>query len=105
MREEVEDKEIRLMWTITAKNGLMMKGGFSPNQLVFGRNPYIPNIIDTEEPSFLERGNEIRLVRDHLNAMYRAREIHVQQESSEKMRRALIENVREHKIEEAEIGE
>ena len=32
-------RHMAMMWTVPAKNSLGMKNGYSPNQLVFGRNP------------------------------------------------------------------
>src|SRR5215469_9827209 len=108
LREEnIMDEEIELSWTIAAKNSLNMKGGFSPNQLVFGRNPWYPNILELEDPSFI---GEINQKEEHLlwkimEAKNKAREIHIQQEASDRIRRALEKRVREHDLGQAEIGE
>ena len=111
MRKMVEEenikKEMALGWVVFAKNCLGSKGGFSPNQLVFGRNPVIPNLVDEEGVSVVsvERGQEEQLVRDNLNAMQKAREVNIKNESCTKIRTAMRKNVREHKIEDVIIND
>ena len=53
-------RHMAMMWTVSAKNSLGMKDGYSPNQLVFGRNPNLPNLLGENTPSSLERGGEGR---------------------------------------------
>ena len=47
LRKVKGDKDVpthmAMMWT--AKNSLGMKDGYSPNQMVFGRNPNLPNLL------------------------------------------------------------
>ena len=38
--------EIALAWAVNAKNSLHNVYGYSPNQIVFGRNPNLPSVID-----------------------------------------------------------
>ena len=45
---EEMDIEIALRWVVSARNCLVNNGGFSPNQLVFGRNPSLPNLMGEE---------------------------------------------------------
>ena len=45
LREESINKNIALAWSVSARNTLMNNGGFSPCQLVFGKNPILPNVI------------------------------------------------------------
>jgi hypothetical protein len=37
--------DVLLAWANTAKNSLQMHHGFSSYQLVFGKNPNLPNIM------------------------------------------------------------
>ena len=54
--EEDLSRHMVMMWTVAAKNGLGMREGFTPNQLVFGRNPILPNLIGKNTSNSLERG-------------------------------------------------
>ena len=40
--------EIALSWAVCAKNALINSDGFSPAQLVFGRNPNLPNFFENK---------------------------------------------------------
>ena len=63
--------DIALAWAVNAKNSFINVSGFSPHQLVFGRNINLPNAINDQ----LSAGySENPLVIKHLNAMYSARE-------------------------------
>ena len=61
--------------------------------IVFGRNPNYPSVMDNRPP-----GNNITCISDYiaknLNAMHNARQALIQQESSEKLRRALCRKSR-----------
>ncbi len=105
--EENVKKEMALGWVVFAKNCLSSKGGFSPNQLVFGRNPVIPNLVDEEGMSVvsMERGQEEEIVKENLEAMQKAREVTIKNESCMKIRTAMRKNVREHRIEEVMIND
>lgn len=106
MEEEVSDSDIALSWTVSAKNSLLMKSGFSPNQLVFGRNIRLNNLTgETKIPELNIENTGCEIIEENLAAMRKARIIHIKQESEERIRRALSKNVREHKIEEARIGD
>ena len=59
------------------KNVLKNVYGFSPNQLVFGRNPNFPVAVDSDVPA-LESKTLSQVIADHLNAMNKAREAFVQ---------------------------
>jgi hypothetical protein len=103
--EENVELKIGLGWSVAAKNALYNNKGFSPNQLVFGRNPALPNVIGEINPAMIEEGNETQLVRENLNAMHKGRVIHVQQEAEEKIKRAFKHQIREHKLEDVEMNE
>ena len=85
--------EIALAWAISAKNTLHSVHGFSPNQLVFGRNPNLPSFLIDKLPA-LEGVSTSEVVASNLNAMHAARKQFIMSESSEKLRRALRHQVR-----------
>ena len=45
------DPSIALAWAVTAKNSYPMHGGFSSYQLVYGKNPKLPNIMEDKLPA------------------------------------------------------
>ena len=80
MRDDEEvDLAIALRWVVSARNCLVNNGGFSPNQLVFGKNPSLPNLMGEESssPASREKGLEEGIVRDTLNVMHKAREVFI----------------------------
>lgn len=66
------DIETKLAWAGMAKNSLQMTYGYSPNQLVFGQNPRLPNIISDGPPSW-EEATTSEMVAKHLNVLHAAR--------------------------------
>ena len=105
LKEERIPRNIALTWTVGAKNSLMIKGGFSPNQLVFGKKLSIPNITGELIPVLTEIGGEEDYLKNTLEGMRMAREIHTQQENDDRLKRTLKGRIREHKIEKAKIGD
>ena len=85
--------EVALAWAVSAKNSLQNHYGFSPNQLVFGRNPNYPSILYDELPA-LENKTSYEIVRTNANARHSARSAFIQKESCEKLRRAMLHKVR-----------
>ena len=85
--------EIALSWAVAARNSLANNSGVSPNQLVFGRNPCLPNVFSDDIPA-LNADTPCDLVRNNLNAMHSARQEFVKYESNEKLKRALRHNIR-----------
>ena len=85
--------EIALQWAVAAKNCLMNVFGFSPNVLVFGKNPSFPSVIDNRPPAN-NPTSVSRYLSDILNALHSARNAFIQQESSEKLQRALARKTR-----------
>ena len=85
--------EMATMWSVTAHNSLTNVYGFTPFQLVFGRNPVLPS-LQTDKPPALSEETSCEVIRNNLNAMHAARQAHIRNESSEKVRRALRHNVR-----------
>ena len=84
---------VALAWAVNSKNSLQMVEGYSPYQLVFGRNPNLPSVIHDSSPA-LEGMTKSEIVASHLNASHNARKAFVQAEASEKIRRALRHRVR-----------
>ena len=82
--------EIALAWAVNAKNSLHNVYGYSPNQLVFGRNPNLPSVINDKPPA-LEGTTSSEVVAKNLNE---ARKAFIENEASEKLRRALRHKIR-----------
>lgn len=94
VREEVKcSLEIALAWCVNAKNSLHTVHGFSPYQMVFGRNPNLPFVLNNKPPA-LEGVTSSEIVRSNLNAIHKARQEFIKMESCEKIRRALRARMR-----------
>ena len=85
--------DIAVAWGVSAKNTLNTMHGFSPNQLVFGKNPSLPSVALNKPPA-LEGVTACDVVAENLNAMHAARKAYIASESSEILRRALRHQVR-----------
>ena len=85
------DLSIALSLAVSAKNSLKNVHGFSPNQLVFGLNPNLPNNMDSKLP---EGKTSSEIVAQNLNAMHSARKAFIKSESDEKIRCALRHQTR-----------
>ena len=85
--------QVALSWAVNSKNCLQMVSGYSPYQLVFGRNPRLPNVMDDSLPA-LEGTTISETLATHLNAMHASRKAFMQTESSGKIRKALRHQVR-----------
>ena len=80
-------------WAVSAKNSLSNVYGYSPNQLVFGKNPNFPSVLHDKLPAVSgELKSEILL--DNLNALHSARKAFIAAESDERIRRALRQKTR-----------
>ena len=95
---------IALSWAVAARNALQNYNGFSPNQLVFGRNPAIPNVLECDPPA-LEGVTSSQIVADNLNAMNAAWQGHVNNDSNARIKRALLNQVREDNVAELKNGD
>ena len=84
---------VLLKWANMAKNSLAMWNGFSSNQLVFGKNPNLPNILSDKLPA-LEGVTQSQTLAMHLNALHAARQEFIRSETDERIRRALKHKVR-----------
>ena len=80
--------ETAIAWACSAKNSLQQVYGFSPYQLVFGRNPKLPNILNDGPPSWEEKAIGVRLA-EHLNAIHRTRIEFTRSESESRIKKAL----------------
>ena len=84
---------VLLRWANMAKNALQMNNGFSSYQLVFGKNPNLPNIMCDNVVSFEGLSSSESLVK-HLNSLHAARLAFIKSETSERIRRALRSKIR-----------
>ena len=64
---------------------------FSPNQLVFSKNPNFPSVL-TNKPPALEGKTSSEIIANHLNAMHASRKAFIEAEASEKLRRDIKAN-------------
>lgn len=87
--------EVALCWAINAKNSLQNIHGFSPYQMVFGKNPNLPSVLNNKLPA-LEGVAASHLVAELLNALHSARKEFIKLENSEKLRRAFRAQTRTH---------
>ena len=96
MQKVMEDAkcnhETALVWGTSSKNTLHGHHGYSPNTIVFGRNPNMPSILNDQLPALNEPIGVV--VARNLKAIQSARENVIKCESSEKIKRALRHNVR-----------
>ena len=94
MAEEPKCKlSTALAWAVNAKNSLHMVSGFSPYQLVYGRNPSLPNVFCNDPPA-LENKTISKVMLEHLSAMQASRQIFTQKEFSNKISKALNNKIR-----------
>ena len=87
------DVETKLAWACMAKNSLSNIYGFSPHQLVFGRNPKLPNVL-VDGPVSWECGNISEILTKHLQALHASRKAFIASESCAKLKLALRSKVR-----------
>ena len=87
------DIHTKLAWACMAKNSLQMVYGYSPYQLVFGKNPKLPNIISDGPPAW-EEGTMSEALAKHLNALHSARMAFIRSESCARLKKALKAKIR-----------
>ena len=58
--------QVAVAWAVSAKNSLSNVNGYSPNQLVFGRNPNYPCVLQDKLPA-LESSCSSKVLLDNLN--------------------------------------
>lgn len=88
------DWDTALSWALMAKNAFNNVHGYSPYQLVFGRNPNLPNVL-TDKPPALEGTTTSAIVGKHIEALHSARTAFTKSECSERIRRALRRQTRQ----------
>ena len=98
------DVSTALAWAVSTRNALQNNNGFSPNQLVYGFNPTLPSVMCNNIPA-LENKTTSEVVANNLNAMRAAREAFIKNESNERIRRALLHNVRGNNMEDLQNGD
>ena len=86
------DLQLEVSWAVSAKNSLKNVHGFSPNQLVLGKNLNFLNICD-DPLSALENKIISEIVAKNLNAFHQARQNYITSESSSKIKQALKHQV------------
>ena len=84
--------EVALTWALAAKNTLQNVSGFSPFQIVFGQNPSLPSVYTTGPPG-LEEVVMSKVVADHINALFLAREAYIAGESDRTLKAALKQRI------------
>ena len=87
------DLEVAVAWSSAAKNSLTTVHGFSPYQLVFGKQPNLPNIID-EPPNTLEDKSMSQSLEDNLAAMHACRAAFMKSMNCAKLKQALRSKIR-----------
>ena len=82
-----------LTWDVCAKNAMVNNNGFSPSQLVFGRNTNLPSTLIDKLPAPDGQPRSFT-VGSHIAALHAARKAFVATESSEKIKRTLRKQTR-----------
>ena len=86
------DLDVALAWCLNAKNSLQNVHGFSPYQLALGQNPLLPAVLNDKPPALTPTSSDI--IHANLNALHAARSAFIESERSERLRRALQNNIR-----------
>ena len=81
-------KQEILKTAVKSKNVLHNKAGFSPHQLVYGKNPRFPSLIEAEIPSLVTPSTSI-YTRDLLVALHKIRTEFAKAASIDSIRRTL----------------
>ena len=77
----LDEKDVTVPWSVSTTNALNICYGYSPNQLVFGRNPNFWSNLTNNTPA-MEDINYSELVLKHLCAMHEARKAFIEAESN-----------------------
>ena len=85
--------EVALAWAVTAVNSMTNVRGFSPYQLVFGRQIKLPNILEDPPPTW-EEPERSKTLLNTLEAIHATREKYIMAERCEKIKRALRAKIR-----------
>ena len=87
------DLNTALTWACAAKNSLSNVYGFSPFQIVFGKNPKLPSILNDPPPAW-EIKPMSKILQQNLTLLHRTREEFVKSVSCAKIKKALLSRVR-----------
>ena len=87
------DPVITLAWAVAAKNGFPMHGGYSSHQLVYGKDPNMPNILYDKLPA-MNGVPTSESVAAHISALHKSRIAFTEAMYNQKVRRALRHKVR-----------
>ena len=85
--------DVLLSWVCMVKNTMYDHHGFTPNQLVYGTNPTLPNVL-TEGLPGMEGKTSSEVLAMHINSLQAARQAFTSSEASEKVRLALKKKIR-----------
>ena len=85
--------EVALAWAVSAVNSMSTVRGFSPYQLVFGRQIKLPNILE-DPPAAWEEPEKSKTLLETLEAIHAARVKYTQNERCERIKRALKAKIR-----------
>ena len=80
----MHDYEIALSWALCAKNALINNNGFSPAQLVFGRNMNLPNFLDSKLPE--QKNPTSPDIASHISALHAVKRAFITSEYSNKIK-------------------
>ena len=83
-----------LAWAISAKNSLINHNGFSPSQIVFGKNSNLPNIMSDTLPAVEKATTSVYLAL-HIATLDSAREAFMKAQTSEKIKIVLKKQTRQ----------
>ena len=85
--------DTRLAYVCMSKNNLYNNNGFTPSQVMFGRNPSLPSVL-VDKPPALSSLSQSDMIAKHISLIYSTRGKYVKAENSDRVRRALRHNVR-----------
>ena len=85
--------EVALAWAVTAVNSMTNVRGFSPYQLVFGKQIKLPNILEDPPPTW-EEPERSKTLLETLEAIHATRERYIKSERCDKIKRALRAKIR-----------
>ena len=85
--------DVALAWAVTAVNSMTNVRGFSPYQLVFGKQIKLPNILEDPPPAW-EEPERSKTLLDTLEAIHATREQYIKAERCDRIKRALRAKIR-----------
>ena len=81
-----------MSWCLNANNSLANTHGVSPFQLVFGQSPKLPSVFN-DKPTVFTPSDTNKILTENLIALHKAREAIISSENSNKICRALSNNI------------